>query len=337
STDIATVGPADLVIEAVFEDLATKRAIFRELDSRTRPGALLATNTSYLDVDAIAEAAPKRAAEILGLHFFSPAHVMPLLEVVRATQTSPEALATAMGLARRLGKTGVVAGLCDGFIGNRMYAGYVREAEFLLEEGATPEQIDRALTGFGMAMGPFAVRDLAGLDIGWARRKATAKDRDPGQRYSRIGDLICQRGWFGQKSGRGFYRYETGSRTPIPDPEVEKLIHDEARLNTIVRRHLTDAEIIDRCLLTIVNEGAKILAEGVAQRSSDIDLVWTNGYGFPRWRGGPMYWAEQRGLGDVMSRIHAFDAAHDFWQPAPLLERAADGNGTLDGTRGQDA
>ncbi|MEM7238751.1 MAG: 3-hydroxyacyl-CoA dehydrogenase family protein, partial [Pseudomonadota bacterium] len=169
---------------------------------------------------------------------------------------------------------------------------------------------------------------------GWARRKATAQDRDPGQRYSRIGDLICQRGWFGQKSGRGFYRYNTGSRTPIPDPEIDKLIHDEARLNAIGRRHLPDAEIIDRCLLTLVNEGAKILAEGVAQRSSDIDLVWTNGYGFPRWRGGPMYWAERRGLGDVMSRIHEFNAAHDFWEPAPLLERAADGNGTLDGTRG---
>ncbi|MEM9371036.1 MAG: FAD-dependent oxidoreductase, partial [Pseudomonadota bacterium] len=258
STDLTDVVSADLIIEAVFEDLEIKRKVFRRLEGLAKPGALLASNTSYLDIDRIADAAPSRASDIFGLHFFSPADVMPLLEIVRASATSIKTLASAIDFSKQIGKTAVVAGLCEGFIGNRMYASYIREAEHLLEEGGRPEQIDRALTEFGMAMGPFAVRDLAGLDIGWARRKAIAHRRDPSKRYSRIGDLICERGWFGQKTGRGFYRYDHGSRRSIPDPEVNEIILREAEASGIERRDLSDREITDRCLLSIVNEGAKL-------------------------------------------------------------------------------
>ena len=327
---LADIAESDIVVEAVFEDMAVKQAVFAELAPRAKPQAILATNTSYLDVNEIAAAATGRSADVLGLHFFSPANIMPLLEIVRGDATSPEVLATAVGLAKRLGKTGIVAGVCQGFIANRMFEKYTREAEFLLQEGAAPEQVDKALVDFGMPMGPFAVRDLAGLDIGWARRKSVAHLRNAGARYSTVGDSICERGWFGQKTGRGFYRYEEGSRTPIPDPEVAALVAETAAAAGIARREIADEEIVARCLYAVVNEGARILEEGIALRASDVDLVWINGYGFPRWRGGPLFWAGQVGLADVLTRIRVFDEAHDFWQPADLLVALAEAGRTFD-------
>ena len=318
------VAEADIVIEAVFEDLVVKRQVFQVLADAAKPGAILASNTSYLDVDRIAAAAGARAEDVLGLHFFSPANIMPLLEIVRGQKTSPEVLATALDLGKHLGKVGIVAGVCHGFIANRMFATYLREAEFLLGEGATPGQVDEALVDFGFPMGPFAVRDLAGLDIGWANRQATAHLRKPGERYSRIGDIICEEGWFGQKTGKGFYLYEAGSRAPLPNPAVEKIIARTAAEDGIARREIGEEEIIERCLYACVNEGAKILEEGIALRASDIDLVWINGYGFPRWRGGPMFWAGGRGLAGVLETLRGFDAVHDFWSPAPLLTRLAE-------------
>ncbi len=317
---LCDVADADIVVEAVFEDMATKKAVFAELAKHAKPGATLATNTSYLDVDEIARAATGRAGDVLGMHFFSPANVMKLLEIVRGRETSPEVLATAMRLGRRLDKTGVVAGVCHGFIGNRLFERYLKQAEFLLEEGASPRQVDTVLVEFGLPMGPFAVRDLAGLDIGWANRKARAHLRKPRERYSRIGDEICERGWFGQKTGRGFYRYGEGSRAPMPDSEVDAIIKRCAQDSGIERRDISAQEILERCLYAVVNEGARVLEEGIALRAGDVDLVWINGYGFPSWRGGPMFWADQVGLKEVLERISAFDRAHDFWSPAPLLE-----------------
>jgi len=258
------------------------------------------------------------------MHFFSPANIMRLLEIVRAEQSSPEALLSALDVGKRLGKTAVVAGVCHGFIGNRMFECYVREANFLVEEGAAPEQVDKVLTQFGMAMGPFAVCDLAGLDIGWARRKALEPTRNKTERYSTLADRLCERGWFGQKTAKGFYIYEPGQRKPLPNPDLDELISAAARESGIARREITDDEILERCLYTLVNEGADIIDEKIAQRASDVDVVWIAGYGFPRHRGGPMFWADEVGLDKILGKIEEFGRTHDFWQPAPLLKRLAD-------------
>lgn len=326
ATDWQALSEADIVIEAVFEEMDLKQEVFRKLDEICKPGAVLATNTSYLDVNAIAASVPDRLTHVLGLHFFSPANIMRLLEVVRAAHTSPATVATAIDLAQKLGKLPVVAGVCHGFIGNRMLEQYRREADFLLEEGALPQQIDKVLTDFGLAMGPFAVADLAGLDIGWRKRRANEHLRDPDLRYSALADRLCELGRFGQKTGSGYYRYADGERTPIPDPEVERLIVAASAEANISRREISDEEIVQRCLYPLVNEGAKILAEGIALRASDIDLVYVNGYGFPPWRGGPMFWAEQIGLAKVLAAIRRYDAEHDFWTPAPLLEQLVEQN-----------
>lgn len=312
---------ADLIIEAVFEEMDVKKAVFTRLDAIAKDGAILATNTSRLDVDEIA-AVTSRPQDVVGLHFFSPANVMKLLEVVRGAQTVPDVIATSMQLGPKVGKKPVLARICDGFIGNRMMTPYRREADFLIEEGATPQQVDSALKDFGLAMGPFAMSDLAGLDIGWAARKRQAPTRPAHLRYSTVADQLCEAGRFGQKTGAGYYRYEKGDRTPIPDPEVEAVIEKAAADAGIERREITDEEIVDRTMLALVNEGAKLLEEGIAQRASDIDVVYVNGYGFPAGKGGPMHWAEERGLADVLATIERLHEQHgEFWEPAPLLVR----------------
>jgi len=313
----------DIVIEAVFEDMALKKQVFEKLDAAAKPGAILATNTSTLDVNEIA-AVTKRPQDVVGLHFFSPANVMKLLEVVRAAKTAPDTLATAMKLARTIKKVGVVAGVCDGFIGNRMLHAYFREAGFLLEEGALPQQVDRVIESFGFAMGPFRVSDLAGLDVGWYIRKRQAATRPAHLRYSKVADQICELGRFGQKTGAGWYRYEAGNRTPIPDAEIEALIVKASKEAGIERREITDQEILERCMYALVNTGAKILEEGIALRASDIDVVYIYGYGFPRFRGGPMFHADSVGLDQVYEAVKRFHGQHGvFWEPAPLLERLA--------------
>ena len=317
------VAGADLVIEAVFEEMALKEEVFRTLDSVCDEGAIIASNTSYLDVNHLADIVPRRRGRVLGMHFFSPAQVMRLLEVVRTDSASPETLATVLALGRHLGKIPVVAGVCHGFIGNRMLEDYTRQVGFLLEEGASPVEIDSALTGFGMAMGPCAVGDLAGLDVSWRKRKANAHLRDPSRRYSAVADRLCELGRFGQKTGAGYYRYEPGSRTPLPDPEVDALIADVAAETGINRRTIGADEIVERCLYPLVNEGARILDEGIALRASDIDIVWINGYGFPRWRGGVMRWADEIGLDAVHATIARLGESQDHWEPAPLLSRLA--------------
>ncbi len=322
-----SVAHADLVIEAIFEDMATKRALFEQLDARAKPGALLATNTSMLDVNQIA-AATRRPQDVLGLHFFSPAHVMKLLEIVRGEQTSAPALTTALALARRIGKTAVVARVCEGFIGNRMFEPYLMQAGLLLDEGALPQQVDRAIEQWGMAMGPFRVSDMAGNDIGAAiRRDRLAKN--PALVYSRACDAVVSLGRFGQKVGRGWYDYIPGQRAPQPSQEVnDAIVAESARLG-LKRRAISDEEIVDRLTLALVNEGARLLDEGIAQRASDIDVVYTTGYGFPRWRGGPMFAADTRGLRDVQEAIRRLQRGPEyqdrarFWKPAALLERLA--------------
>ncbi|MBN9063128.1 MAG: 3-hydroxyacyl-CoA dehydrogenase [Rhizobiales bacterium 65-9] len=319
STDIASLATRDLIIEAVFEDLEVKRDLFARLDNIARPGATLATNTSYLDVNLIADATA-RPQDVLGLHFFSPANVMRLIEIVRTTQARPEVVATGLSLARKLGKLPVVCGVCDGFIGNRIFASYRKQIDYMLEDGALPHEIDAALEAYGLAMGPLAVTDLAGLDISWARRKRLAATRDPRERYVEIGDRLCELGRFGQKAGRGYYLYANGQRQI--DPDVTAIIEDESRAKGIVRRRISPEEIIDRVRGAIVNEAAKILDEGVAQRPGDIDLVMTNGYGFPAWLGGPLHEADALGLGKILQTVKE-TARRDGhgWEPAPLLER----------------
>lgn len=319
----------DLVIEAAFEDLDVKRSIFAELADVTRVGTILATNTSYLDVDRIAEATGVRRADVVGLHFFSPANIMPLLEIVRAEATGDRALSTSVEMGKRLSKTAIVSRVCPGFIANRTFEKYTREAEFLLQEGASPTQVDKALTEFGMPMGPFAVRDLAGLDIGWARRKSVAHERDPEKRYSRVGDEICEKGWFGQKTGKGFYLYEPGNRKPKTNPDVEEIIRRTAEEDGVKQREISDQEIVERCFLQVVNEAAQLLDEGIASRASDVDLVWIAGYGFPRWRGGPLFWASGLGFDMVLSRVRAFSEQHDYWMPSPVLVSLAEKGGSL--------
>jgi 3-hydroxyacyl-CoA dehydrogenase len=321
--ELECTAEADLVIEAVFEDMEVKKSLFARLDALGKPEAILATNTSRLDVDEIARST-SRPASVIGLHFFSPANVMRLVEVVRGAETARDVIATCMDLARRIGKLPVLVGVCDGFVGNRMVAQYAREAEFLLEEGATPQQVDGALQKFGLAMGRFAMSDLAGLDISWSSRKRAAATRSAHLRYSKVADRLCEAGRFGQKTGAGFYRYEAGSRTPLPDPAVQQVIEDCAREAGIARRAISDEEIVERTIYALVNEGAKVLEDGIAQRASDIDLIYVNGYGFPAWRGGPMFYADTVGLAKVYERVAEFHRQHgDFWKPAPLLARLA--------------
>jgi 3-hydroxyacyl-CoA dehydrogenase len=322
---------ADIVIEAVFEDMAVKKQVFAQLDKICKPEAILASNTSTLDVNEIAQVT-SRPEKVLGLHFFSPANVMKLLEVVRADKTSKETLATAMKLSKTIKKVGVVAGVCDGFIGNRMLHGYFREAGFLLEEGALPQQVDKVIEDFGFAMGPFRVGDLAGLDVGWYIRKRQAATRPAHLRYSKVADQICELGRFGQKTGAGWYRYEAGSRTATPDPVVEDIIVKASKEAGIERRPVSDQEILERCMYALINEGAKILEEGIALRASDIDIVYIYGYGFPRFRGGPMFYADLVGLDKVYESVKRFHEQHgDSWKPAALLERLAREGGKFNG------
>ncbi|WP_044531289.1 3-hydroxyacyl-CoA dehydrogenase NAD-binding domain-containing protein [Herbaspirillum sp. B65] len=319
STRYEDLAAADVVIEAVFEDLAVKQAVFAELDRVCQPGAVLATNTSYLDIDAIA-ASISRPADVIGLHFFSPANVMKLLEIVVPRQVASDVVATAFALAKRLRKVPVRAGVCDGFIGNRILAVYRQAADTLMEDGASPYEIDQAVRDFGFAMGPYQVVDLAGGDIGWATRKRRAATRDPRARYVHIADRLCERGWFGQKSGRGFYRYPDGPRSGTPDPEVLALIDEERARAGITPRSFSQEDIQRRYLAAMINEGANVVHQRIALRPLDVDVTFLYGYGFPRHRGGPMKYADMIGLPEVLADIRAF-AAEDalFWTPSPLL------------------
>ena len=321
STNYADIAQVDLVIEAVFEDIEVKKAVFRELDRVCKPGAVLATNTSYLDIDAIA-AATSRPQDVIGLHFFSPANIMKLLEIVVPAKVGADVVATAFELAKKLKKVPVRAGVCDGFIGNRILAVYKQAADYIMEDGASPYEIDEAVRGFGFAMGPFQVTDLAGGDIGWATRKRRAATRDPKARYVEIADRICERGWFGQKTGRGFYLYPEGARVGQPDPEVLAIVDAERAKKGITPRSFSADDIMRRYMAAMVNEGAKVVAEGIALRPLDVDVTFVAGYGFPRHRGGPMKWADMTGLDKVLADIQAF-AKEDplFWKPAPLLEQ----------------
>ncbi|MGF6665999.1 3-hydroxyacyl-CoA dehydrogenase [Paraburkholderia atlantica] len=328
STSYDALAHVDLVIEAVFEDLDVKKAVFAELDRVCKPGAVLATNTSYLDIEAIA-ASISRPADVIGLHFFSPANIMKLLEVVVPKQVSADVVATAFELAKKLRKTPVRAGVCDGFIGNRLLAVYRAAADALMEDGASPYQIDAAVRAFGLPMGPFQVVDLAGGDIGWAARKRRAATRDPNARYVQIADRLCERGWFGQKTGRGFYLYPEGSRGGMPDPEVEAIIDAERKRAGVTPRSFTDEQIMRRYMAAMINEGANVVREGIALRPLDVDVTLLYGYGFPRYRGGPMKYADSVGLATILADIREF-AKEDplFWRPSPLLvelvERGAD-------------
>jgi 3-hydroxyacyl-CoA dehydrogenase len=326
----------DLVVEAVFERMDVKQQVFQKLDEVVRPGAILASNTSTLDLDAIARFT-RRPQDVLGLHFFSPANVMRLLEVVRGGATADDVLVTAMALAKRLGKIAVISGVCDGFIGNRMVARYGMAAHDLLLAGALPQQIDAALEAFGMAMGPFRMSDLAGLDIGWAVRKRQAAEH-PDRDFSNVADILCEAGRFGQKTGSGFYRYAAGSRQAMADPEVTAIIERFRARKGLAPRRVTDSEIVERCIYALINEGARIVEEGIAQRSSDVDLVYLNGYGFPAFRGGPLFYADQTGLTEVarvLRRIAATSGSDaEFWTPAPLLARLADSGNTFGAHQG---
>jgi 3-hydroxyacyl-CoA dehydrogenase len=309
---------ADIVVEAVFEGMELKKQVFGELDRVTRHDAVLASNTSTLDIDAIASAT-SRSDHVIGHHFFSPANVMRLLEIVHGRNTSPSVIATSMALAKTLGKVGVLVGNCRGFVGNRMFATYQREAQFLLEEGATVEQVDKALVDFGMAMGPLAVGDLAGLDVSWRIRKEYKHLTPPGERQPLVADILCEGGHYGQKTGSGWYRYGP-DRTPMPDPEVQKLIEKTAKEAGIARRAIGPQEIVERTVFALINEGAKILDEGFALRAVDIDIIYINGYGFPPYRGGPMWYGDTCGLKNVLAKIQQFEKQHGKqWEPSPLL------------------
>jgi 3-hydroxyacyl-CoA dehydrogenase len=320
----------DLVIEAVFESLDVKQQVFKTLDEVCKPGAILASNTSALNLNTIASFT-KRPQDVIGLHFFSPANVMRLLEIVRGDKTAPDVLATCMAMAKTIKKIGVVSGVCDGFIGNRMLARYGAAANGLLMQGALPQQVDKALEKFGFAMGPFRVGDLAGLDIGWAGRKRRAAE-NPGAYQRVVADVICEQGRFGQKTGAGWYRYESGARDPIPDPVVTQIIEQFRKERGITARTVSDDEVVERCVFALVNEGARILEEKIAARASDIDVVYLNGYGFPQHRGGPMLHADIVGLPNVARTLKRFAAepgAEAWWQPAPLLQQLADDGKTF--------
>jgi len=323
TANLGQVGDADIVIEAVFERMDVKQDMFRKLDGIVQQGAILATNTSTLDVNAIARATT-RPQDVIGTHFFSPANVMRLLEVVRAESTAKDVLATVMALGKKLRKLPVVSGVCDGFIGNRMLEKYVQQSLFLLDEGATPQQIDGALQTWGMAMGPFTMYDMAGNDIGWEIRKRRAKER-PDFVYGKFADRIAEKGWFGQKTGRGWYRYEQGSRKPVPDPEVDAMLAAYRKESGLKARTITDDEIVARCMYALANEGAHILEEGIALRASDIDMVYLAGYGFPPYRGGPMFYADSVGLDKVLESLREFQGGYQGaqWKPAPLLVKLA--------------
>lgn len=321
--DYNELAEADLVIEAVFESLEAKRAVFERLDQVCKPGAILASNTSSLDLDVIA-GFTSRTQDVVGLHFFSPANVMRLLEVVRGRFTHPEVLATVMGLSKTLNKVAVVVGVCDGFVGNRMVFQYGREAEFLLEEGATPEQVDAALCRFGLAMGPNAMRDLSGVDISWSIRQRQRQTLPAHYPLPSVLDKLYEAGMLGQKTGKGFYCYAPGSRIPTPNPELIPLLEAVSRAKGIERQVLSDEYIVERCVFALINEGAKILEEGIARRSSDIDVIYLHGYGFAAWRGGPMFYADSLGLDKVLARIREFHQRFGaWWEPAPLLEKLA--------------
>jgi len=327
STNLADVRDCDLVIEAVFEDMTLKLSTFRALDEIAKPGAILATNTSTLDVDRIA-AETRRPGDVLGLHFFSPANVMKLLEVVRGAKTVPGVLKTALGVSRRIGKLAVVSGVCDGFIGNRMVARYARRAGELLEQGALPEQVDRAVENFGMAMGPFRMGDLAGNDIGWAIRKRRYAEQSDHPRFE-LGDRLCEAGHFGQKTGAGWYDYEPGQRKAKPSKRTREMLQAYWQEKGVTPRHFSDAEIVERLIYALVNEGAEILEEGIAARASDIDAVYLHGYGFPAWRGGPMFYADTVGVFNVRRTMRKL-AEHDpSWKPAARLDRLADEAGAF--------
>ena len=314
---LENVRDADLIIEAVFETMAVKKEVFGALDQHAKPGAVLASNTSYLDINEIAKMT-KRPQDVLGMHFFSPANVMRLCEIVRAAKTAPDALLTAVATVRKIGKVPAVVGVCDGFVGNRMLSQRSRQADKLLFEGALPQQVDAVVTKFGMPMGPFAMGDLAGLDIGWRSRK------DRGIK-SEIADALCEAGRFGQKTGKGYYKYEAGSRAPVPDPEVEKLIEQTLQRLGLKRRAISDEEILERMVYPMVNEGARILEEGIASRPSDIDVIWIYGYGWPVYRGGPMFYADLVGLKHVADRLsfYAKQTSDPSLEPASLLKRLA--------------
>jgi 3-hydroxyacyl-CoA dehydrogenase len=323
--DYHLLADVDLAIEAVFESLEVKRQVFERLDQILQQDAILASNTSALNLNTIA-GFTRRPQYVIGLHFFSPANVMRLLEIVRGTRTADGVLATCVEFAKKLGKIAVVSGVCEGFIGNRMIARYLAAAHELLMEGALPHQVDAALQTFGLAMGPFRMSDLAGLDIGWAARKRCAAEL-PGRDGPNVADALCEAGRFGQKAGAGWYRYDTGSRTPGVDPEVTVLIGKFREQQGVTPRPVSDEEIVERCVYALVNEGARILADDIAQRSSDVDIVYLNGYGFPPWRGGPMFYADQIGLRKVVRALRHFadlpGVDRDIWMPAPLLLRLA--------------
>jgi 3-hydroxyacyl-CoA dehydrogenase len=317
------IGQADIVVEAVFEDMVVKETVFKKLDEVMKPGAILASNTSTLDVNQIADFT-KRPQDVIGTHFFSPANVMKLLEIVRGAKTGKDVLATALALSKKLKKTGVVSGVCDGFIGNRMIEQYSRQAGFLLEEGALPEQVDKAIEKFGFAMGPFRMGDLAGNDIGWAIRKRRYVEK-PEISYSKTADLLCEMGRFGQKTGGGWYDYKAGDRKAYPNEEVNAMIVKHSADIGVERRKISDQEIIERLVYSMVNEAAHILEEGIALRASDIDMVYLTGYGFPLFRGGPMFYADTVGLPNVLTAMEKYARGHhgEAWKPAPLLVKLA--------------
>ena len=313
----------DLVIEAVFEDMNVKKEVFARLDATCKPGAILASNTSYLNINEIA-ASTKRPQDVMGMHFFSPAHVMRLLENVRGAKTSPDVLATAMKVGKQIGKVPVLVGFSDGFVGNRMLAKRTRECGFMLEEGALPQQIDKVLYDFGFPMGPYAMADMAGLDVGWRNRKAKFDQLTSREKANTILDTICEMGRYGQKTGAGFYTYDE-NRTPSPDPLIEALIIRHSQERGMTRRAISDQEIRERAIYSLVNEGAKILEEGIAARPGDVDIVWIHGYGFPAYLGGPLFYADQVGLGAVYDAILRYreTVGPEFWEPSPLLARLA--------------
>lgn len=322
---------ADLIIEAVFEEYSVKEAVFKQLDQVAKPGAILASNTSTLDVNKIANFTG-RPTDVLGTHFFSPANVMKLLEVVRGDKTARDVLATVMALAKKIRKTAVVAGVCDGFIGNRMIEQYSRQAGFLLDEGAFPQQVDHAVETFGFAMGPFRMGDMAGNDIGWAIRKRRAVEQ-PDLSYSGTADKVCELGRYGQKTGKGWYDYRPGDRIAYPSPEVDALIEAHSKELGISRRKIGDEEIVERLIYALVNEGAHILDDGIAARASDIDVVYLTGYGFPLWRGGPMFYADHVGLDEVLKTMRRYAAGYEgaAWEPAPLLVKLAEAGKRFNG------
>jgi 3-hydroxyacyl-CoA dehydrogenase len=323
SVDLNALRPADIVIEAVFEKMEVKQDMFKKLDAVMKPGAILATNTSTLDVNKIADVT-KRPQDVSGTHFFSPANVMRLLEVVRGAKTAKDVLATTMKLGKKLKKVPIVSGVCDGFIGNRMIERYSQQAGLLLDEGASPQQVDAALQKWGMAMGPFTMSDLAGNDIGWDIRKRRYYEK-PDMAYSKFADKVCELGRFGQKTGKGFYRYEPGNRKALPDPEIDALLDKYRTEHGLQGREISDEEIVERCIYGLVNTGARILEEGIALRASDIDMVYLAGYGFPAHRGGPMFYADCVGLDKVVAAIEKFQKGYhgEQWQLAPLLVKLA--------------